>query len=393
MIPEKHFSSYPRCLKQVCLTRPIHDIIATAGIMNFKNKALELTENIKRYKHLLIYIKGSPDPDALAAAFALKLICEHFDIKATIDSPDPPSLPQNIKLIKDIHLPIHFKCIDEDIKKYDAYAVLDHQSVFVEGLTGIIPCAIHIDHHKKTEKKTPVDFEILMEDIGSTSAIIILIVKELGIPFDETQWKRAATALYYGIQTDTDNFQQATSLDLEALALITPHADKNFLKKVNHTPFPKEAMNFLNLALQNQVIYKEWLITGIGFIGEKYRDNIALLGDFLLKREDISTVVVFSLVKKDKGLTLDASFRTGDEALNLNRLIKELSKNGGARRYKGAFQVNLDFFVHAPDPNLLWETVHDTTIEALKKKIDDASTGGIGHLFKLAKRKIASLFK
>jgi nanoRNase/pAp phosphatase (c-di-AMP/oligoRNAs hydrolase) len=361
--------------------------------MYFKNKALELTESIRRYKHLLIYIKGSPDPDALAAAFALKLICENFDIKVTIDSPDPPSLPQNIKLIKDIHLPIRFKRLDEDVKKYDAYAVLDHQSVSVEGLTGVIPCAVHIDHHKKTIKKIPVDFEILMEDIGSTSAIIILLIKELGLSFDEPEWKRAATALYYGIQTDTDNFQQATSLDMEALAIITPHVDKNFLKKINHIPFPKEAMNFLNLALQNQFIYKEWLITGIGFIEKKYRDNIALIGDFLLKREDISSVVVFSLVEKDKGLTLDASFRTRNEELNLNRLIKELSKNGGARRYKGAFQVNLDYFIHAPDPDLLWKTVHDTTIEALKKKIDDAAVGGIGYIFKLAKRKISSLFR
>ena len=361
--------------------------------MNFKEKAIELKNNIKRYKHLLIYIKGSPDPDALAASYMLKLICESFDIKATIDSPVPPSLPQNIRLIKDIHLPVQFKSIGDDVKKYDAYAVLDHQSVFEEGITGIIPCAIHIDHHEKTAENIPVEFEILMNDIGSTSAIIILLVKELGLQFDEQDWKKAATALYYGIQTDTDNFQQATPLDMEALAVIAPYTDKTILNKINHLPFPKEAMVTLNLALQNQVIYEEWLIAGIGYIDEKYRDNIAIIGDFLLKREDIATVVVFSIVAKEKGLTLDASFRTRDEHLNLNRLIKELSKDGGARRYKGAFQVDLDYFVHAPDRDMLWKTVHDTTIEALKKKIDAATTGGLGHFFRAMKRKVSSWFK
>jgi nanoRNase/pAp phosphatase (c-di-AMP/oligoRNAs hydrolase) len=361
--------------------------------MNFKEKANELKNILKKYKHLLIYIKGSPDPDALAASYALKLICESFDIKATIDSPAPPSLPQNIKLIKDLHLPIEFKSLEENVKKYDAYAVLDHQSVFEEGISGVIPCAVHIDHHKPAAEEIPVDFKILMENIGSTSSIIIFLIKELALRFDEQEWVKAATALYYGIQTDTDNFQQATPLDVEALAVIAAHADKAILNKINHLPFPKEAMAALNLALQNQVIYKEWLIAGIGYIEERQRDNIAIIGDFLLKREDISTVVVFSIVEKDKGLTLDASFRTRDEYLNLNRLIKELSKDGGARRYKGAFQVDLDYFVHSPDRELLWKTVHDTTIEALKKKIDDASVGGLGHFVKLMKKKMSYWFK
>lgn len=360
--------------------------------MNFREKAVELKEKIKQYKHLLIYIKGSPDPDALAAGFVLKLICEGLDIKATILSPDPPSLPQNIKLIKDLHLPVHFKAPEENLKKYDAYAIVDHQSVFIEEVTGVIPCAIQLDHHKPADEKLPVDFKVVMENIGSTSAIITLLLKELDLTIDEPLRKRAATALYYGVQTDTDNFQRATPLDMEALAIVAADVDKAILNKINHLPFPKEAMDSLNLALQNQVVYKDWLIADIGYSDEKFRDNIAIIGDFLLKREDISTVVVFSIVTKDRGLALDASFRTKDEHINLNRLIKELSKDGGARRYKGAFQVNLDYFVHSPDKELLWKTVHDTTIEALKKKIDDVTTGGLGHLFKVAKRKIASWF-
>ncbi|MCK4763006.1 MAG: DHH family phosphoesterase [Candidatus Aminicenantes bacterium] len=361
--------------------------------MNFNEKAKELVEKIKAYKHILICIKGSPDPDAVAAAFVLKVICEKHGIKATIDSPDPPSLPQNVKLIKDLHLPIHFKPLEEDVKKCDAYAVVDHQSVFVEGVTGAIPCAVHIDHHKPTAENIPVDFKIVMEDTGSASTIVTFLIKELGVQFEKKLWKRAATALYYGIQTDTDNFQQSYPLDMEALTFVTPYTDKVLLKTINHLPFPKETMEFLNLALQNQVIYKEWLISGVGFIDEKFRDNIAIIGDFLLKREDIFAVAIFCIVKKAKGLTLDASFRTSDDHLNLNRLIKELSKDGGARRYKGAFQVNLDYFFHTPDKEQLWEMVRETTVEALKKKIDEVAWGGIGQFFNRFKNKISSWFR
>lgn len=358
-----------------------------------KEKALEMVATIKKYQHLLIYLKGSPDPDSVAAAFGFKLICESLGVKATIDSPVYPSLPQNVKIIKDLHLPIEFKSLKNSVKDCDAYVVLDHQSVFVEGVTGVIPCGVHIDHHKIIDEEISVDFKLIKENVGSTSTIIIFLVKELGLQFKEPDWARAATALYYGIQTDTDSFRNAAQVDMEALDMVTPHADKVLLNKIFELPFPKEAMAFLNLALQNQIIYQDWLISGIGFIESKFRDNIAIISDFLLKHEGISTVVVFTIVEKEKGLTLDASFRSKDESLNLNRLIKGLSREGGARSFKGAYQVNLDYFIHCPDRYLLWKVVYDTTIEALKKKIDEATLSSIRQIFNRLKRSITNLFK
>jgi nanoRNase/pAp phosphatase (c-di-AMP/oligoRNAs hydrolase) len=368
--------------------------------MNNKGKTLDaetlsvqLLETIKTYRRLLIYIKGSPDPDAIAASYALKLLCETQGTDALIACPQEPSLPQNIRMIKDLHLPIRFKPVEDCKKNWDAYAVLDHQSVFVEGVTGVIPCAIHIDHHEQVKDEIPVDLRVLVDEAGSVSTIMIFLAGSSGIDFSRNHWRHAATAFYYGIQTDTDDFQHAGPLDHKALEIISPYVDKALLNRISTLPFTKEAMSFFNQALKNQILYKDWLISGIGFIEQKHRDAMGLIGDFLLKREGLKAVVVFGIVEKDGRLTLDASFRSKDEDLNLNALIKKITKEGGARKFKGAFQVDLDYFANCPDRDLLWQTVYTTTIETLKKRRDDAYGTELHQLFFSIKKKVRDLFK
>jgi nanoRNase/pAp phosphatase (c-di-AMP/oligoRNAs hydrolase) len=368
--------------------------------MNDKGKTLDaekfstqLIETIKKYRRLLIYIKGSPDPDAIAASYALKLLCEARGTDALIVCPQEPSLPQNIRMIKDLNLPIRFKPVEDCKKHWDAYAVPDHQSVFVEGITGVLPCAIHIDHHEQVKEEIPVDLRILIEEAGSVSTIMIFLAEALGINFSRNHWRHAATAFYYGIQTDTDDFQHAGSLDHKALEMISPYVDKALLNRISTLPFTKEAMGFFNQALKNQILYKDWLISGIGFIEQKHRDTMGLIGDFLLKRGDLKAVVVFGIVEKDGRLTLDASFRSKDEDLNLNALIKKITKEGGARKFKGAFQVDLDYFANCPDRELLWQTVYTTTIETLKKRRDDAYGNELQKFFGTIKRKVRGMFR
>jgi nanoRNase/pAp phosphatase (c-di-AMP/oligoRNAs hydrolase) len=364
----------------------------TDKTVDFTQSAVELVETIKKYPRLLIYIKGSPDPDALGGSYVLKLLCDLYGTAGTIVSPQEASLPQNIKIIKDLRLPIRFKPLQEIKKNYDAYAIMDHQSVTVEGLTGVIPCAIHIDHHEAIKAEIPVDLQLQTERAGSTSTLMIHLLKALQTDFAKVEWRKAATALYYGIQTDTDNFQLAGDLEQQALKVISPYIDKALLDQVNSLPFNKETILFFHEALLNRIIYKEWLIAGIGYINEKNRDTLGIIADFLLKREDIEVVVVFGIVENQDHLILDASFRTKNEELNLNTLIKNITSEGGARKFKGAFQVNLDYFSDCPDRELLWNTVYATTIETLKKSRDEVHSGELEKLYGFLKKKIQDLF-
>jgi len=364
----------------------------TSNDIDFKKYSKEIINILKKYPRLLIYIKGSPDPDAIAGSFVLKKLCELQGNEGTIISPQEASLPQNIKIIRDLHLPILFKQVEECKKNYDAYAILDHQSVLVENITGILPCAIHIDHHEPIEEEIPVEIQIQTEAVNSTSTIMLHLLKALQVDFENIDWHDAATALYYGIQTDTDDFLHVGELDQEAIQLISPYINKSLLSQINSLPFSKETLLFFQKALKNRFLYKDWLFSGVGYISEKHRDSIGIIGDFLLKRKGIDMVVVFALVEKENRLMLDASFRTKKENLNLNTLIKQITKEGGARRFKGAFQVELDYFLQCPDRDLLWKTVYITTIETLKKQRDKAFANDIQKFFEFLKNKIHQIF-
>jgi nanoRNase/pAp phosphatase (c-di-AMP/oligoRNAs hydrolase) len=336
---------------------------------DFKTFADSLEKTIKKYKNILICIKGSPDPDAIAASFLLKIMCELFQTAATIDSPVPPSLPENMKIIKELQIPVQFKPVGDLVKSYDSYAVLDHPSVEIEMLTGMIPCAIHIDHHQETEMKIPVDSKIIIPQSGSTSSIMVLLLQVLQsrLKFRFKRYPQVATALYFGIRTDTDRFSHATKLDKKAMELIKPGLDENVVRKIDAMPVQPEFLKFLNLAIKNQVVENEWLISGLGFLAEKNRDMIAIIADFLVNSEDVSKVLVFAIIEKKKGLTLDASLRTREKRFDLNAFIKKITRHGGARAYKGAYQVDLDYFFSCPDRDLLWKLVNQTTMEILKK--------------------------
>jgi len=333
-------------------------------------KAIEAA--LKQYSRIAIIIKGSPDPDALASSFVLKKICEKLSIKAQIIATSELSLPQNRLFVKKTGIPVEFVKSMPESDKFDAYAVLDHQSSRVEGLTGAIPCVLHIDHHAKVSGENHVDYEMLREDAGSTSTMLALLLRDSGLEFDEETMRSMSTALAYGIQTDTDRYMHADRIDYDAVSYITDYVDSDLIMKISNVPLSDKAISLLWKALENQFMYKDWLISGIGFVGETHRDSIAIIADFLLQKMDVPTVIVFAVIeKKDhQGLMLDASFRSIRENLNLNDIIKEITTKGGGRKYKGAFQVNLDYFVHAPDRDLLWQLVQQTTVEILKKRRD-----------------------
>ncbi len=340
--------------------------------MDYSSKAKELVSALKDYKSIAIFIKGSPDPDAIASSFALKAICDAISVKSTIYTGKKISLPQNIALVKELEIPIRYVENLSSITGHDAYAVVDFQSPGLEDLPGKPPCVAHIDHHNPVEYENEVSFKFISADVGSTSTMMTLLIESLDINIDETVLTPVTTALLYGIQTDTDKYDHASELDYAALRYISNYYNSAVIRKISRIPLSKKTIKLLEEAVNNHIIYKDWLITGIGIIEDSNRDSIAIIADFMLKNRNISTVIVFALVEdvKNNNMFLDASFRAKDENVNLNDIIKEITSEGGARKYKGAFQIDLNYFYYCPDKILFWEVVRLTTVNILKKRRD-----------------------
>lgn len=340
--------------------------------MDYTNLVEKLITTIKEYKKIIILIKGSPDPDAIASSFGIYMIAKYLGIEADIIATNAISLIQNRRMVERLDIPLQIKKNIPDASNYDSYVILDHQSPFVYELKEL-PCIIHIDHHQPLEKEAmPIVFQLIIEDVGSVSTIIALFLEKISIQFQEKDLARLSTALLYGIQTDTDKYMHAYPSDYDALNFLSPYSIKDILNEITNISFTKETIINLSNARKNQIVYKDWLISGIGIIDETERDSIAIVADFLLQRGKVNTVIIFALVNKENGkaMHIDASFRARKGDINLDMLIKSITPTGGGRKYKGAFQIDLNFFADCPDMEKLWELVNITTINKLKHQRD-----------------------
>ena len=362
--------------------------------MDYRNLTSTVCESIAGLSRILIVIKGSPDPDVLASSFALKVLCEEQQIDATIVALREVSLPQNKAFIQRLDIPVHFIKKVYSVDDYDAYAVLDHQSAWVDDIGTKIPCALHIDHHSKKEDKVEPKIRIISEEAGAVSTLMALILREKGSPESPLLLRRLATALMYGIKTDTDNLSHSSDMDREAVDWLTQRIDSDVMEEVESMPFSEETITVISKAVINEYFYKDWLFCGVGPMPEQYRDSIAITADYLLKNENVSGVVVFALIsdQKSRRLYLDASIRTTLQTLNLSNFVRMFSAEGGGRNFKGAFQVNLDYFYNCPEMGKMWELVRLTTIEKLKNGRDHITVLSIEGIFRRLKKTVSRVF-
>lgn len=362
--------------------------------MNARESSDRLIDTLTRYHNLLILIKGSPDPDVIASSFALKAVCESRGLKSSIVALAEISHPQNRAIVKSLDIPLSIEKGIPSPHGYDSYAVLDFQSAYTKGVSEKLPCAVHIDHHAEAEDDVEAGFRLVSDEAGAASTYMTLILRELDLPPRGPLRTSVATALLLGIQTDTNNLRHATKLDYEALQFLTGMVDERIVQKVSNVPLSEDALRLVGKALADHETYREWFFAGLSFIDESKRDNIAIVADFLLESGEAETVAVFAIIEKKRrgGLSLDVSFRTSNADLDLNAVIKSITPDGGGRAYKGAYQVNLDYFAACPDRDLLWRTVRLATIETLKAARDNIHFIELRGFYRRVKGKIGSLF-
>lgn len=359
--------------------------------MNFKAIHSSLTEALSGYKSVLILIKGSPDPDAIASSFCLSHICTVLGIRSAVYAQIPVSLPQNQAMVTKLDIPLEIK---ENIpfSSFESYAVVDYQKADTGSVTVDIPCAVHIDHHMKIEQAVKPDYQLITDAVTSVSTIMAGVYFQFPRPGDEDLHKRLCTALAYGLKVDTDNLSHANELDIEMHEKLLKDCDIELLTSFDETPYSEETMTIISKAVINAVHHKNWVIAGTGFVPGSARDSLAITADYMLEYEKATTVFVFGIVK-GAHLYLDTSIRTRNRKLDLNRVIRQLTPtSGGARTYKGAFQLDLTYFSSLPKTEL-WNMVSKATTENIIKVRDASALPEITPLVRTIKEGIWRIFR
>lgn len=325
----------------------------------------ELTEVLEgaRGSQLVILLNGHPDPDSIGSAIAQVRVCEHFGISATIAHVFPVSRAENRAMVKLLDVRMTQVTATEDLERFDYLALVDASAAEpqVELPDGLELLTV-VDHHQPSGDM-PAKFTDIRPSVGATATIFAEYMENGLVPLSENGRDdvRVATGLLFGIQTDTDDFTLATPADFRAAAYLKPHSDSDVLSRIGRRVIPAKTMDVLGRALADLEVVRDFAIAGVGKVTSRNRDAIGAAADFILRREDIDTVIVFGLVEG----RIDGSLRTTSASLDPAAfMVSAFGKDtagrpfGGGRHDKGGFQIPLGLLAECDTPEQLWEMVN-----------------------------------
>lgn len=334
------------------------------------NKSLkEILEPLNKAP-IAFLVKGSPDPDSIACSLALLQYYQSIGGEGTIYHEDYVSHSSNKTMINILDIKLHEKKLADIEEAY--YVVCDHASSVIEKIKS--KCVLHIDHHKEPHKdqengSSLIDdcVHIVEYDAGACSSIVTRLLDE--IDFFESganNISQIATALMYGIKTDTDNLDCARAKDFESMKTLSVYYNQDNLKKITRSRISTQTADVLKKALQSERSEQNWLYAGVGFLQETYRDSIASAADEMIRRTGVDHVLVYAIIEKAGEAIVEGSVRSVDPGFDLDGFVKHFSSNSGARKYKGGFQIPLGFWSSCPNQEVLEEFVRNTIESKLK---------------------------
>ena len=255
-----------------------------------KNRLARLYKILAGKSRPLILIYGNPDPDGLGSAWALKEIMHSEGISATIGYTGEVGRIENQTMINILRIPAgHVE--KHAIIEADSVALVDCQPEFFKGFE-LPRCDIVIDHHPRKSAR-----RVALSDIRpkclATSSILTAYLRAAGILVN----RRLATALYYGIQTDSRNLQRApTPVDSEAHRFLETRVNRQLLRRIEFSSYSLSRLDYFRVALIKLRYARNSLYSHVGPVPSF--DVCVQIADFLIHVKEAHWAVVSGAVEK-----------------------------------------------------------------------------------------------
>ena len=183
---------------------------------------------------------------------------------------------------------------------------------------------IVFDHHPLRASSRKVFYTDIRPHYGSTCTILTEYIKVAGIALD----KKTATALLYGIKTDTENLgRHVTQPDIDAFLELFPIIDVKKLYKIEHPKYPRSYFKVLSAALARAKIYGDAIIVDIGGIPSP--DMTSQIADTFSCVSGINWCLVLGEYESDVYFSLRTSKRTGKVERIALKMVKGVGSAGG----------------------------------------------------------------
>ncbi|MDR1125408.1 MAG: phosphoesterase [Deltaproteobacteria bacterium] len=285
-------------------------------------KLLSQLDVLKRDQKWLILINA--DPDAMAAAAALRRIMSTRAGAVDVAHINEISRPDNLAMI--LYTRLHMQRYRPELRdEYSHFALVDSQPAH-SPLFGGIGYSLIIDHHPPVTEPAPGLFTEILPEYGATSTIFTEYLYNLGL----RPGRFLATALQFGIKTDTMNFQRHVSeVDLRGYMYLNKFADQTLLSRIVRSEFhlnwlPQFAKATTNLrkAGKGHFIY-------IGKVDNP--DILVVIADFFTRVYEIRWLVVSGYYESRAVLIFRGDGLSNDMGRLANVKFNGLGSGGGHR--------------------------------------------------------------
>jgi nanoRNase/pAp phosphatase (c-di-AMP/oligoRNAs hydrolase) len=298
-------------------------------------KSISLTEKCKRLQDVVTHddtlaVLINADPDSLASAMALKRFFWRKVKRTIIYRINVIKRADNLALIKLLKLEQkHIRKLDSS--EITKWAIVDSQPHHNEQFNRF-SFDIIIDHHPVDPGSTG-QFVDIKEDYGANSTIMTEYLRAAGIKPSP----RLATALFYGIKTDTDNFVRPSAPnDINAFRYLFQFVNVNIIKKIESSEMTRKTLGSFQTAMEHLTFIKDIAFIHMGNVNEP--DILVIMADFFLKMSEAT----WSIVSGIYGQKLIIIFRNAGFRLNAGKMAKKLfGQWGSAGGHKSAARAEL----------------------------------------------------
>lgn len=293
-------------------------------------------EKLKRLWELVnmedvVAVLINADPDSMASAMALKRLFWRRVKKVWIYHINPIRRADNLafaRLLRMDQQPIT-RLRPSKISKW---AIVDSQPHHSEQFADY-PFDIIIDHHP-LGPDIRAQFVDIKVEYGANSTMMTEYLRAAKIKPSP----RLATALFYGIKTDTDNFvRESLANDVNAFRYLYQFTNMNIIKKIESSEMTRKTLASYQLAMDRVRILHNTAFVYMGDVQDP--DILVILADFFMKLAEATWSITAGIWNK----TLIVIFRNAGFRGNAGKLAENIfgQMGGSAGGHKGAARAEV----------------------------------------------------
>lgn len=306
----------------------------------------QLLDLLAGAQNVLILPHNDPDPDAIASAVGLRhLVEQRLGLQAVVAYEGIIGRSENKALVRFLGRPLRL-LTEEDLRRASHVALVDTQPGAGNNPlpAGFVP-SIVLDHHAWRDESARAAYYDVRPQQGATSTIVTEYLQAASLEPSET----LATALFYGIKTDTMGLGRGAGLgDVAAYYYLQPLVDIEGLAEIERAQVPASYFKSFATAIQAARVYDRVVLCYIGPMN--YPDQAAEIADILSRLEGVQWVLCMGAFNDSLILAVRSRSRRAGAGQLVRAVVGDLGMAGGHGTMAGGHVP-----LHGANPDLMAE--------------------------------------